>query len=98
MILPSYAEGFPNVISEALNYRLPIISTNVGGISESVRDNFNGLLIEPKNRFQLYKSIRRLGESRELREKFSKNSEEILKSNHSIDINCQKLFSLFGIG
>ena len=98
LILPSYAEGFPNVISEALNYRLPIISTNVGGISESVKDNFNGLLIEPKNRFQLYKSIRRLGESRELREKFSKNSEEILKSNHSIDINCQKLFSLFGIG
>jgi len=98
LILPSYAEGFPNVISEALNYRLPIISTNVGGISESVKNNFNGILFEPKNRFQLYRSIRRLGESRELREKFSKNSEEILITNHSIDINCQKLFNIFNIG
>jgi len=97
LVLPSYAEGFPNVISEALNYRLPIISTNVGGISESVKDKYNGILIEPKNSFQLYKSIRRLGEDRELREKFSKNSEEILKNNHSIDINCKKLFNLFNI-
>ncbi len=95
LILPSYAEGFPNVIAEALNYRLPIISTNVGGVSESVKDNYNGLLIEPKNSFQLYRSIRRLGESRELRERFSKNSETILIKNHSIDVNCKKLFQLF---
>lgn len=60
LILPSYAEGFPNVILEALNYRLPIISTNVGGISESVIDNYNGFLMQPKDRLKLYKSIRRL--------------------------------------
>ncbi len=97
LILPSYAEGFANVISEALNYRMPIISTNVGGVSESVKENYNGFLIEPKNSFQLYKSIRRLGDSRELRELFSKNSEKILIKNHSINRNCNKLFRLFNI-
>lgn len=97
LILPSYAEGFPNVISEALNYRLPIISTDVGGISESVIDNYNGFLIKPKDRLKLYKSIRRLGESKELKEKFSKNAQKILYKNHSIDNNSKKLFELFNI-
>ena len=97
LILPSYAEGFPNVISEALNYRLPIISTNVGGISESVIENFNGFLMNPKDRLKLYKSIRKLGESKELKEKFSKNAEKILYKNHSIDNNSKKIFNLFNI-
>jgi len=97
LILPSYTEGFPNVISEALNYRLPIIATNVGGIAESVIDNHNGFLIEPKDRVKLYKSIKKIGESKELRERFSKNSEKILKENHLIEKNCEKLFNLFNI-
>lgn len=98
LILPSHAEGFANVISEALNYRLPIISTNVGGIAESVKEDYNGYLIEPKDKIMLYKAIKKLGESQALKEKFSKNSEEILYKNHSIETNCEKLFNLFKIG
>lgn len=95
LILPSHAEGFPNVILESLNHRLPIIATNVGGISESVVDGYNGFLIEPKDKIGLYKSIKKMGESSELRENFSKNSEDILKKNHAIDVNCSKIFKLF---
>lgn len=48
-ILPSYNEGLPISILEAMTYGLPIISTNVGGIPELVKTNFNGLLIESGN-------------------------------------------------
>ncbi|MBU2472671.1 glycosyltransferase [Patescibacteria group bacterium] len=48
-ILPSLKEGLPYTIIEAMAAQLPIIATNVGGISEMIENNINGLLIEPKN-------------------------------------------------
>lgn len=95
LILPSYAEGFPNVILEALNHSLPIIATDVGAISESIIDGKNGFLIEVKNKEELLSSILKLGASQKLRERFSKNSKKILIDNHSIDSNCKKIFNLF---
>ncbi len=94
-ILPSYAEGFPNVILEALSYKLPVIATDVGAISESIIDGKNGFLIKAKNRQELLSSILKLGESKKLRAEFSTNSEKILIDNHSIDNNCKKIFNLF---
>jgi len=95
LILPSYAEGFPNVILEALNYGLPIISTDVGAISESVIDNYNGFLIKPRDKEKLFSSILKLGKFKQLRETFSINSKKILIENHSIEKNCKKIFNLF---
>jgi len=47
LILPSYDEGLPYVIIEALASGLPIVSTSVGGIPEAVEDGINGFIIEP---------------------------------------------------
>lgn len=47
MVLPSYNEGLPVAILEAISYGLPIISTKVGSIDEAVVQNKNGCLIEP---------------------------------------------------
>lgn len=46
-ILPSYNEGLPISILEAMTGLLPVISTPVGGITEIVRDNENGILVQP---------------------------------------------------
>jgi len=56
-ILPSYNEGLPISILEAMSYGSAIISTNVGGISEIVRNKENGLIIEPGNLDQLEQSL-----------------------------------------
>ena len=56
-ILPSYNEGLPVSILEAMSYGKAIISTNVGGIPEIVKNKENGLLIEPGNLTQLEKAI-----------------------------------------
>lgn len=48
-ILPSYYEGLPISILEAMSYGKPIISTNVGGIPEIVIPEMNGILIKPGN-------------------------------------------------
>ena len=45
--LPSYTEGMPMSVLEAMGYHLPIVSTNVGGIPTLVKNGQNGYLYEP---------------------------------------------------
>ncbi|MFB6199900.1 MAG: glycosyltransferase family 4 protein [Candidatus Nanohaloarchaea archaeon] len=47
LVLPSYREGTPRVITEALASGLPVVSTNIAGIPEQVNDGKTGYLIEP---------------------------------------------------
>ena len=56
-ILPSYVEGVPMSILEAMNYGLPVIATNVGGIPEMLENEVNGLMFTPGDRQGLHKAI-----------------------------------------
>jgi len=59
-VLPTYTEGFPNVIIEAMACGCPIISTNVGAIPEmlDVENGFNnGITVEPRDKLELKKAI-----------------------------------------
>lgn len=46
-VLPSYNEGLPMAILEAMSYGIPVISTDVGSIAEVVIENKTGFLIKP---------------------------------------------------
>jgi glycosyltransferase involved in cell wall biosynthesis len=56
-LLPSYAEGMPMALLEAMAFGLPVIATSVGGIPEAVIAGETGLLIEPGDRDALLKDI-----------------------------------------
>lgn len=56
-ILPSFNEGLPISILEAMSYSMPIISTPVGGIPEVV-DKSNGILVTPGSDAEIYNAIK----------------------------------------
>ena len=56
LILPSYNEGLPIVILEAMTYKMPIISTKVGGIPEVVGSE-NGILIDAGDKEQIESAL-----------------------------------------
>lgn len=66
-VLPSYNEGLPMAILEAMGWQLPIISTPVGGIPELIVSGENGLLITPGDIKQLSESMECLIEDKALR-------------------------------
>jgi len=58
--LPSYREGLPKSLLEAMAARLPCVTTNVPGCREAVRDGDNGLLVPARNAPALAKALERL--------------------------------------
>jgi glycosyltransferase involved in cell wall biosynthesis len=56
-ILPSYNEGLPISILEAMSCGMAIISTNVGGIPEIISNQENGFLVEPGNKEKILDAI-----------------------------------------
>ena len=66
---PSRFEAFGLSILEALFSGLPVVTTNVGGIPEIIRDGITGLLCEPDNPVSIAEKIKQLMQNKELREK-----------------------------
>ncbi len=59
-VLPSTSEGQPLSILEALACNLPIVATKVGGITEIVKSNVDGILVLPHEPNKLAKAISRV--------------------------------------
>ncbi len=88
-VLPSYTEGFPNVILEAMLCKSAIISTNVGAIPEIITEKC-GILIKPKDVIELTTAIITMINSNKLRLKYTNNALERLKNNYTLDIIYNK--------
>lgn len=71
---PSRTEAISLTIMEALQFGLPIIASNVGGIPEAVHDEVNGFLVEPCNHKELAQKLEQLISDKNLRIKLGKQS------------------------
>lgn len=85
-ISTSLFEGTSNSIMEAMNWSLPIVATNVGDNNHLVIDNENGYLHPVGDVEGLSRSLSRLLDSAELRNKMGKSSNRNLRENYSMEI------------
>lgn len=93
--LPSYTEGLPLVVIEAMACGLPVIVSTVGGIPELVKDGKNGFLVPPKDKLILEKKLEILVDKMELREKFGVKAFETVDDEFNIDKKVDKLIKIY---
>ncbi|GFN32767.1 glycosyltransferase family 4 protein [Paenibacillus xylaniclasticus] len=93
-VLPSYHEGLPVSILEAMANELPIISTTVGGIPEIVLNDVNGYIMPPGSIEHLAESIEKLVNNEDLRVSFGRKSKSMVK-NHDIRIVAKQLHDIY---
>lgn len=60
LILPSYTEGAPVVLMEAMAKNLPVIATNVGGIPIMIKNGREGIIIKPQSSKEIVEAIKKI--------------------------------------
>ena len=90
-VLPTYREGFPNVVLQASSMGISSIVTNINGCNEIIKHNENGLIIEPKEKDQLYSAMKKYLEDEELARKLSSNSRKDILTKYDRKVFYQYL-------
>lgn len=81
-ILPSYREGFPNVVLEAGAMGLPCIVTNISGCNEIIKDQHNGVIIPPKDEVKLFEAMKSIVIDKKLVNEMALNSRSVIVNNY----------------
>ena len=94
-ILPSYNEGMPMSVLEALSVGLPVISTTIGGIPEQVTDQVEGLLVKPGDIKGIADSISTILSDQAVYDSMSAAAKLKFDGQFSADIILPQLESLY---
>jgi len=94
-LLPSYDEGFPMSILEAMSYGLPIVSTCVGGIPELVRPEENGLLYQPGDTDGMADGIIKLLQNQDYAIGIGRRNRSKIENGYSLEIYASKLSKIY---
>jgi glycosyltransferase involved in cell wall biosynthesis len=79
LVLPTWSEGFPTVIAEAMSVGLPIITTRIRGAADLLTEGENCLFVPPRDPASLAKSILAILEDHELAQRMSAANEVLVK-------------------
>jgi glycosyltransferase involved in cell wall biosynthesis len=96
LCLPSFYEGIPVVLMEAMASRRPVIATAVAGVRELVRDGETGLLVSPGRADELADALERLLEDPGLRVEMGQAGRRYVERHYDIDSSADSLARLFG--
>ena len=81
-VLPTYREGFPNVVLQSCSMGLAAIVTNINGCNEIITDHNNGLIIKPKDEKTLYLAMENFIKDNSLAQKLSLNTRKDIISKY----------------
>jgi glycosyltransferase involved in cell wall biosynthesis len=94
-LLTSRYEGIPYVLLEAMRGKVPIIATNVGGVSEIIEDQVNGLLTEKENVEEIVNRLLLLIGNEELRMNLADKGRNDFLERFTIDKTVEQIQFLY---
>ncbi len=94
-VLPSFAEGIPVALMEAMAMKIPVITTCITGVPELIEDRVDGYLVEPSNIIQLADTIMEVFENRDSLEELKSKAAEKVRVKYDVEKNTRELAEIF---
>ena len=96
LVLPSYSEGLPNTVLEAMSFGIPVLATAVGGLPEIIDEGIgNGVLVPPNDPDALVQRIGALLKDDSARQSIGLRGQHSLHPRFSPDERARKIISLY---
>ncbi len=96
LVLPSYTEGVPNVLLEAMASGLPVLTTPVGGIPSLVEDGRTGVFVAPGDVIGIGRAITDLLRDQPLRERIARAARASIEATYSLESVGRVLVHTYG--
>jgi glycosyltransferase involved in cell wall biosynthesis len=93
--LPSFAEGLPVVLMEAMAMEIPCVTTYIAGIPELIRDGEDGLLVPPSDVDALVTALARVMDDAELRQRMGISGRARVVEHYDLQRNVERLAATF---
>ena len=93
-VLPSFAEGVPVVLMEAMMSGVPVVATQIAGVSELVEDGVNGYLVPPSSADDLCDRIEKLLANGSLRRRLGRQGAQKVSKQFDVAQESAKLAQL----
>lgn len=97
LVLPSYGEGTPRSVLEAMSMGRAIITTTAPGCKETVRDQVNGFLVPVKDAQALAEALQRLVQHPELIAQFGAECRRITEEKYDVRLVTADILSFMGV-
>lgn len=94
-VLPSFAEGIPVVLMEAMSMEIPVVTTFVNGIPELIRHGIDGWLVAPSDEEGLAAAIAILMDDAALRERLGRAGRQRVSNHYHLGRNTQRLAQIY---
>jgi glycosyltransferase involved in cell wall biosynthesis len=94
-VFPSYTEGFPLAVLEAMSLGLPVVASNVGAIPEMIEQGKGGFLARPGDIEHFASSIAMLAQNPALREQQSQFNRKKSRENYSYSVVTRQLTAVY---
>jgi glycosyltransferase involved in cell wall biosynthesis len=94
LVLPSYMEGMPNAVIEAMAAGLPVVATDVGAVVDVVSDGVNGFVIPPRDTDRLFNALRELLMDDRLRRRMGRAGWQIAKNRFDAERAVEQIVEL----
>lgn len=95
-VLPSYFEGQPVAVLEAMAASCAVVAAGVGGIPQMIENGINGILVEPESMDALCAGLDKALSDPDLCKRLGEKAREKVKKEFSIYKNMEKLLQIYG--